>query len=400
MANSFALKIFYDTGYGDNGWVDASSYVANQLKVPISSRNIDGSPNALGLDIAILNTFDQTALIYANKFKFYINNVSRFLGTRKKKYLSLDSRSWIYEVSNALIDLDDFTVDYATLNTALMNTVDPYKKKNPDNEGYSNVSVPWLLETLLSVAGLPVDASDLYTTNSNNLIENYSGYSYYLRDYRVCEAMLYALNQDFAMDHVKILNDDISGYSCKSKQIKFFKLFNFVSGVFLVSVRFENDVFKLTRRPYSHSSTNEMYYLSGPDKFKYEEKTNEARSADYQFTLKRNSRQYYYQQTPYSLAEFSVVKGSGDIVEWINNLVFFYQDKTGSTGNILPSDSIAGHYVRVTNLNAWSRMIDAIKRKERIESIEGPIQNSFYNVTQHYIDPRTERSIISQGVFL
>lgn len=400
MANTFKLEIFYDTGYGDSGWIDASSFIANQLKVPITSRNNDGSPNALGLDIAVLNTFNNTALVFAKKIKFYVNNVSRFLGTIKNSYLSVDARAWVYEVSNALIDLDNFTVSYAALNSALMNTSDPYKKKNPDNEGYSNVSVPWLLETLLSVAGLPVDASDLYTTNDNNHVENYLGYSYYLRDYRVCEAMIYALNQDYAMDHVKIAADDIPGYSCKAKQIKFFKLFNFIAGVFLISVRFENDVYILTRRPFSHSSTSEMYFISGSNQYKYELKTNEARSSDYQFALKRNARQYYYQQTPYSLAEFSVVKGSGETVEWINNLVFFYQDKTGSTGNILPSDAIGGHYVRVTNLNTWSRLIEAIKNKERIENVEGPIQNAFYNVTEHLIDPRTERSIIRQGVFL
>lgn len=400
MPNSFALKIFYDTGYGDSGWVDASSFVSNQPKFPITSRNNDGSPNAKGLDIAILNTFDQTALIYANKFKFYINNVSRFLGTRKKKYHSIDNRSWVFEVSNSLIDLDDFTIDYATLNSTLMNTIDPYKKLNPDNEGYSNVSVPWLLETLMTVAGLPVDASDLYTTNSNNLVENYLGYSYYLRDYRICEAMLYALNQDFAMDHVKISADNISGYSCKAKQIKFFKLFNFLAGIFLVSVRFENDVYVLTRRPSSHSSTSEMYYLSGPDKYKFEEKTHEAKSSDYQFSIQRSVRQYYYQQTPYSLGEFSVVKGSGERAEWINNLVIFYQDKTLSAGNILPSDSTAGYYVRVTNLVNWSRLIDSIRNKEREESIEGPLQSSFYNITEHLVDPRTERSIIRQGVFI
>lgn len=367
-------------------------------------------PNAQGFTVSVLSQLSDDAHFFATKFRFSIDNVSKGLYKVTNKFKNVEIYTWDYELSNALQFMDDYKITYDVLHTAFMNTSDTYKKLNPDNQGYSNISVPWAIECLMTAAGLPVDASELYLENIYTNVLNYSGYTYYLRDFRLCESMIYCLNQDYVMDHVKIDNNvftqhdnDVSGisldYDAHQKLISGFKLFQFLSGIFLISTKFENGYYRLERRKFVHQESSEKYTIPQSDTYQYQSKQIQRKDPAYNFGINGSTyRSYYYDGEVHPNAKYSQIKNEGASIDWINHLIILFQDKTQTPGIILnPHET--GHYLNGLQVAEISRIMDAEIDNESEENIEAKIQTSFYNVVEHAIEPRRERSIIKQGVF-
>ncbi len=394
------MRSFKLYGYANSIWNDLTSFVDRDISIPIWTRNKNGTPTTEGFKFGLVDTVSQSILQNIIRIKFSIDNVSRFWGMVNKKQPIITKRIWEYEIFNTLYELDSFNIEYNAIYSLLVNSIDPYKYKSVDNNFFSNVSLPWLLECLLTKKNLPYDASALYLENNNNLIPVHTE-NYYLKDIRFDLFMLFAINQKVAGYYLTFDSDQTAGYNFSEDKITGLKLFTFLCGVFGITARIENDQYVLERRPNAQTSVEKYIinqsdiYDSSDDQIKTDGKTKS-------FSMMASSRYNYYLHIPeqiYDLQSFgTVVKGNGGTIDWYNNLVPLLQDKTKAVGETQSMD--AGYHLNpAINLNS-SLYFKENQYDEAINTLEAAIQNSFFNVDEHFINPRAERSVIKQGVYI
>jgi hypothetical protein len=400
------LRNFKLYGYANSTWYDLSSYVDRDITVPVWTRNKNGTPTAEGFQFGLVDTVSLSILQNLTRVKFSVDNNSRFLGTVVKKRPVVTKRIWEYDLLNAINEMDSYNVEHAAINSLLVNSSDPYKYKSADGGfntvTYTNVSLPWLLECLLTKSNLPYSASALYNESAINLVASRNG-TMYLRDIRFDLNMLYAVNQEVAAGYWTI-DDEILlttlGLEFASKKITGFKLFTMLCGAFGITCRFENDYYTLERR--EGQTSGERYIISQSDIYD-DDGGNliEANIEGTNFEMKGAGRFFYYADHPV-ITDLQTLgtktTGNGHTVEWYRNLIPLLQDKTQAPG--ITQIMFEGEI-----LNPRRDLVTSLYFKENggwdetVSSIQAAIQDAFYNVDEHYINPRKERSIIKQGVY-
>lgn len=391
------MRNFKLYGYANSSWHDLTSYADREITFPIWTRNKNGTPTAEGFKFGFIDTVSLSILQNLTRVKFSIDNTSRFLGTVTKKRPVVIKRIWEYDILNATNEMDSYNVEYASIHSVITNTSDPYKYKDLDNNFFWNISLPWLLESLLTKSNLPCNASALYNESSINVVVSRNG-TMYLRDIRFDINMLYAVNQEGAARHAVIDADQSEGYNFAEKKISGFKLFIFLCGAFGITCRFENDTYVLERR--AGQTSNERYTVAQSDIYNDDGGDFiEAKIEGKNYSMKGTDRMNYYSFSGVSsLRNFgSSTSGKGGSIDWFNNLIPIFQDKTKAVGETQDMDQ-GNHLNPVRDLNT-SLYFKEFEWDETVTSIETAIQDSFYNVDEHYINPRKERSIIKQGVY-
>ncbi|RMD51752.1 hypothetical protein D6827_01525, partial [Candidatus Parcubacteria bacterium] len=101
-------------------------------------------------------------------------------------------------VNSSLMLLERYKVDYNTLHSTLVSGASLNEYNSNDNEGYPNVQILYLMKKMFSIAGLSLDTSNV----DSRIVESGGVYgTIYENDLVLDENMLYALNQDYAMNY-------------------------------------------------------------------------------------------------------------------------------------------------------------------------------------------------------
>ena len=120
---SYSLEI-----YQGSTWYDVSSYVVSISPVPIITRNVNYEPSADGFDCAVSASYNSSSignnsrLNGATYARFGVDGTIYFLGKVRNKNLNYDNHTYEYTILNALIDLDDYYIDSATLEETIIGT--------------------------------------------------------------------------------------------------------------------------------------------------------------------------------------------------------------------------------------------------------------------------------------
>ncbi|MEW6506405.1 MAG: hypothetical protein AB1432_01535 [Bacteroidota bacterium] len=397
---AFDLQGYIDNGTNSGYWTSLASAVANDIVIPWWTRNDNGTPTAEGFNLELVDTIDSNKLLYLKRVKFYIDGTPRFLGVVDIAQPQKSKRVWEYIIKNGFYELTKYKIESNAL-ASLADTNDPYKFQ-PNDRQYSNVSVPWLLETLLAIKNLPVDASALYTETSDNLVLLSSPYYYYLRDIKIDLAMLYALNQQVAVFFTTIDSDNTPGYNFSQNKITAFELFQFLCGVFSITVRFgitdsfPDGAYILERRA-NVQTIDERYVIGQGDVWTHKQKSIKVEEPLFpDFEQRASNRANYRGYTITNVQSWETRKGKGQRIKWYDNLIFLLQDKTETPG---VTQDMNTDFLKINHLE-YSLYFNENRYSENITEFECPIQNSFYNVKEHFFYPRNESSIIKQGVFV
>jgi len=393
---------YVDDGVNPSYWTSLSSSVVNDISIPVWTRNNNGTPTAEGFKLNIVDIIDSHILLYMKRIKFLIDGVPRFLGTVDKAQPQKSKRIWEYEILNGFYELTKYKIESSELLASLINTNDPYKFQPYDGQ-YSNVSVPWLLEVLLIKRGLTCDVSALYLENSDNQILLRTPYTYWLKDIRLDLAMLFILNQPVAVFYTTVDSDNTPGYSFSKNKINAFDLFVLLCAVFSITIRFEatqnypDGAYILERRK-NAQTTSEQYIINQSDIWEHSQNISKIEEVFMpNFEQRATQRANYLSYIIRDLQSWgTVTKGKGRTIQWYDNLIFLMQDKTQSPGITLNMDTDSLSYNDLKSSIYFKE--DAYSETET--ELICPIQDVFFNVKSHFINPRRESSIVKQGVFI
>lgn len=398
----FLLRAYKLEGYVDDGintpyWTELTSYVTTPFNAPWFTRNNDGKPTSEGFKLSLVDTINITVLQKLKYVKYYIDNTARFIGIVAKSSPIVTNRTWEYDIYNGFYDLTKYKVESSEIHALLTGTADPYKYKAVDNTTFHNCSIPWLLEVLLAHKGFSVDATALYLENASTLVLSRT-YDYYLRDIRLDVNMLYALNQDNALRYAIIDADMTDGYQFSKNKITAFDLFTLLCSVFSITVRWNGSSYLLERRANTQTSS-EKYTIAQSNIWEYAENNIEGKLNVKNFMMRASARLNYYAFSAITpLQQWGTsIKGTGSTIAWYDSLIFLKQDKTKAAGETMDMSDISG-FLQLRDMDNALYFRDG-DDNETEYSFECSLQDTFYNVKEHFFDSRRERSIIKQGVF-
>lgn len=118
---SYKLEI-----YSGVTWYDVSAFVTSISPVPIISRNVNYEIKADTFSCSVSASYNgstignNSRLNAATYVRFGTGGVVYFLGKINKKNLNYDNHTHEYEILNAIIDLDDYYIDEATLDATII----------------------------------------------------------------------------------------------------------------------------------------------------------------------------------------------------------------------------------------------------------------------------------------
>lgn len=397
---TFDLQGYIDNGTNSAYWTSLASTIANDITIPWWTRNDDGTPTAEGFNLELVDTLNSNVLLYLKRVKFFIDGTPRFLGTIDIAQPQKSKRVWEYIIKNGFYELTKYKIESDAL-SSLADTNDPYKFQ-PNDRQYSNVSVPWVLETLLKIKDLPVDASALYTETPENLVLLSSPDYYYLRDIRIDLAMLYVINQPVAVFFTVIDSDNTPGYNFSQNKITAFELFQLLCGVFSITCRFgvtnnyPDGAYILERRA-NAQTIDERYVIAQSDVWAHQQKLIKVEDPLIpDFEQRASNRQHYREYTIRDVQPWETRKGKGQRIKWYDNLIFLLQDKTETPG---VTQDMNTNFLKINDMQ-YSIYFNENRFSENITEFECPIQDDFYNIKEHSFNPRNESSIIKQGIFI
>lgn len=390
---TYKLRGYFDYDFTSSSWVDLTSFIAEDHKVPWFTRENDGKITAEGFNLKLVDTIGLYTLQNIKYVMFLVDNVARFVGVVGKRSPNTTIRCWEFDIYNGFYELSKYRVEYGALHSYLINTSDTEKYCANDNTYYRSCNVPWLLEVLFKAKNLAVDASALWLQNANTFVTEHSSRTYYLRDIRIDEYMLYCINQAVATIYYKI-DEDNEDLAYSKNKISGLELLSFLTALFQVTVRWSGSNFVLEPW-YQPQTSGQKYTIAQGDVYDYSSDTVEA-PASPNFAPKGYFRQdYYLTAINNNLFNFEKIVGLGKTISWYSNLKFLFQNKDLTAGQSLDSYS---HFLTYADLYNSLYMKQA-RSISMTEDFQCALQDTFINVNEHFFHPRKDRSIIKQGVF-
>lgn len=213
------------------GSENINDYVLAVKHETVGDRNRDRSLIIPEAKIIVSQLFG--APVVGTAVEIYIINDSypSLVGEVISYELNEDDNTYEFLVQDDLRKLQDYSVDYATLHTALVNgtsNLDEYIAS--DNEGYPSLNCCYLVKIMFQIAGLTmrydvVSGSTPYGSFGQQILETLDDQNMRVRHLKMDENMLYAINQEYAINTTIIESDP----EYQSKKISFF---DFISEFF------------------------------------------------------------------------------------------------------------------------------------------------------------------------
>lgn len=390
---SFKLRGYTDNDFASPFWEDLTSFITENINIPWTTRNDDGKVTTEGFTLKLVDTIGISVLQNLKYVMYLIDNNARFVGVVNKKSPNTTLRIWEYDIFNGFYDLTKFRIEYGQLHSLLINTADTEKYCSTDNTYYRSCNIPWLLEVLFKVKNLPVDTSQLWLQNPATFVTDHSGRTYYLRDIRIDEYMLYCINQNIATIYSKVDEDNVDLEYSKNK-ISAFDLLSFITALFQITVRWSGTNYILESW-YQPQNSGQNYAITQGDVYDYSSDGTEAKPMP-NFAPKGYFRADYYSSVIFNdLFNYEKIVGLGKTIPWYNNLKFLFQNK-----DLAPGQSLDSFYHFLTYNDLYNSLyLKEARCASKIESFQCALQDTFLNVNSHYFDSRKERSIIKQGVY-
>ncbi|MBU1095842.1 MAG: hypothetical protein KKB34_05110 [Bacteroidetes bacterium] len=382
IPNEYSYTIHYDEPNGvytsggySTVWWDVSDFVIASGPVDFIKRNLNYELVAPSVEVTVSAAYNQTSLDEwgslielnsrlnsATHLRFLENDSVFFLGVIKNKVPDEDALTFKYNVFDNFIIMKDFYVDYETLMSTLQ-TGSSFQYTSSDNEGYPNARVTWVIECMLKVAGFPSVAFVNFGTQ-DIVKETFDNVSWTERSYSRSNVlidvnMLFAINQEYAMNHTRISANNISGYNSEGMKISFWDFINAFCSDFRVTKRYAKNQYGINSYIFTYEALEGANSVTDPDLVFYKKTVSvEKRKPNVNIEIKAGiagtgaASRLLYSTTPadaLSSLYRDYKKGSEDIQHY-NNLVWLVENTTGSsldvysypfTGGSLPATTTA-----------------------------------------------------------
>lgn len=304
---------------------DYSDYVTGIEPIPMIDRNRDFEPVVSEVNVVIskvLTTLQkgQDVMIYKASniiFTGYIDSI-------KNNY---EQDVWEVRIVSHLALLQNYYVNYETLHADLVSnaaSIEEYCPAEADFEGYESVQCIYLIKRMFAIAGLTTFETEIENTNLFALTKFGKQEFYTIKDIRIDEYVLYAINQ---IRVYKYDNNPANTYeqdpALKITFFDFLKIFCSVTGTFLAPRALKRFLF------YHASSGN--YTVSDDYKWGYSVEEIDAAETDYNFVMNfavqdANWRSGYHSKGGASPIE-QVNEGTGnEVIDWYDNLFFLLKE--------------------------------------------------------------------------
>lgn len=378
-------------------WVDVSDYVINSLSVPFIKRNKDFSISAEGFFLYLSENISSSIVNNASEVKFYVDSSVKFHGVIKGTYYNRASYQYELTIYDKIVELQDYKIEYDVLSTTLDSVSDSSKKLLYLSGAtyYRFYSLPHILDSMFSVAGLTVNTNDLYTTTKNIVTSksiNGTSYNFKTRELMLNQNMLYCINQNYACSYSKISSNDVSGYNFEDYKITLFDFVSFVCSICGLYFTYENGLYLKQLSTYQNYTSSE---LDNDYLFDRSEDKTEAESSDYKLSLLFASLSNYYSTSPTAVYPNYTKNDEGVYINWYNNLIFgFY----AGSGSLHPFEST--NYLRPVDLDTFY-LGDSKTLKGGFAEIETAVKVDARNIVENIIilTPDSQLSKIVQGYY-
>ncbi len=265
--------------------------------------------------------------------------------------------------------------------------------KEIDNEECPNANLAWVLKMIFIAAGLKLDTSAVDELVLFSISVEGVGTDYKFKDIKIDLNMLFAINQEYALNNIKI--DDIDGYTYFQNKLNCMEFILWVCGVFGFTLQFYTETGGITYKLLAPSSYT--YSVADKDKFSYSAETlPDSFVAGYSAILRYNTDRTKYTNTVETdLADVKIVSvgNAENEVKWYSNFIPLLKDKRGGAlpGNVLPLATYP--YPHTSALYFKTRWLDYEHLRETIET-NMVFSNPF--VVENYLNPEKRTSEIVQ----
>lgn len=262
-----------------------------------------------------------------------------------------------------------------------------------DNEECPNANLAWVLKSMFIAAGLKLDTSDVDEVVLVTISVSGTGTDYKFKDMKIDLNMLFAINQDYAMNNLKI--DDTDGYTYFQNKVVALEFVFWLCSMFGFTLVFSTDTGGITYKLKAPSSY--IYTVTDNKKFGYKHEVIPSETvAGYTCIMRYNPDRTKYLNTVETDIEDVNINTSGNAeneIEWYSNFMILFKDKRGGagTGDVL---EIADYpFPDTTALIFKKRWIEYDHLREEI-STEILLSNPF--VLENFINPEKQTSEITQ----
>ena len=362
--------------YNDGGWVDLSGYVIASGLVPYLQRNRDYEVIAPVFDCTISQA---TALLFKDdKVRIKSGATVFFSGHILTIKNDAARRVWRVQISSALYKLRDYNCNYGELHDDISTNGSDYDDYSPaagDTEGFPNVRVLFLLERMFVLAGLTLDVSGIEDDVMFSTIFNTILYNVLMKDVKIDEQALYAVNQSAVAKYAPGGESAESGLEINF--LDFVKKFCSITGLF---IQVTSDMAFVLY----NTSVGETYSIADDDKYDYSSEEITARAVGYSFIQNFGSVGDYrsgYNQGGTSSPVTQRETGEGnEIISWYNHLFFMVRVKpTPAITNAVesPADTITITTTGMSSMDVGDYVI--IEGVTGMTDLNGQFQVTFVN---------------------
>jgi hypothetical protein len=266
-----------------------------------------------------------------------------------------------------------------------------------DNEECPNANLAWVLKSMFIAAGLKLDTSDVDEVVLVTISVSGTGTDYKFKDMKIDLNMLFAINQDYAMNNLKI--DDTDGYTYFQNKVVALEFVFWLCSMFGFTLVFSTDTGGITYKLKAPSSY--IYTVTDNKKFAYSYELISAETVEgYSCIMKYHTdRTKYKNNVETDISEVNTIAtGNAEHeIEWYSNFMLLLKDKQvgAQPGNVL--SMIDYPYPETTALQMKKRWIEYEYLKEEITT-EILLSNPF--VLENYINPEKLTSeIVQENIF-
>jgi len=265
--------------------------------------------------------------------------------------------------------------------------------KEIDNTECPNANLAWALKNIFITAGLKLDTSDVDEVVLVTISVSGTGTDYKFKEMKIDLNMLFALNQDYAMNNLKI--DDTDGYTYFQNKVVALEFVFWLCSMFGFTLVFSTDTGGITYKLKAPSSY--IYTVTDNKKFAYSYELVPAETVSgYSCLMKYNTdRTKYLNNVETDISEVNIIAAGNaeHEIKWYTNFMLLFKDKQvgAQPGNVL--SVIDYPYPETTALQMKKRWIEYEHLKEEITT-EILLSNPF--VLENYIDAEKLTSEIVQ----
>jgi hypothetical protein len=262
-----------------------------------------------------------------------------------------------------------------------------------DNAECPNANLAWVLKNIFIAAGLKLDTSDVDEVVLVTISVSGTGTDYKFKEMKIDLNMLFALNQDYAMNNLKI--DDTDGYTYFQNKVVALEFVFWLCSMFGFTLVFSTDTGGITYKLKAPSSY--IYTVTDNKKFAYSyELIPDETVSGYSCLMRYNTdRTKYLNNVETDISDINIITAGNaeHEIEWYSNFMLLFKDKQvgAQPGNVL--SMIDYPYPETIALQMKKRWIEYEHLKEEITT-EILLSNPF--VLENYINPEKLTSSITQ----